>query len=867
MLERDRESRELLGASEAAAHGCGSVLLVSGEAGIGKTSLVRAFRDAVGRGVRVLVGACGDLMAPRALGALRDAAAGTGGPLEAALAEGASGEAVFAALSAELSRSGPAVLIVEDVHWADDATLDALTYLAGRIRDLGAVLVLTFRDDELAARHPLQRFLGTLIRTPVRRIPLPPLSPAAVAQLAAGAGRDPAALHAATGGNPFYVTEVLAATPGAVPETVADAVLARVRDLGDDCRTALEQLSVIPTHVGLRLAEDLLGDRLDALAEAEERGIVEVRDNGLAFRHELARRAIEGSLPALRRRTLDRAVVHALLAQRDPNRDRLLHHAVRAGDADTVAAHAPAAAREAARAGSHRQALAHFEAALRHPDRFTAAERAGLMDDYAWELYNAHRFASAVRAGQEAVRLYEPMNDPTALGEALVRLSRHHYMLGETDAANAAVDRAVRVLAAHECPLGRTQALSFALTHQGALLALAGHSERAEAVLGQARHLAARAERRDLVSLCLNYLGVARADLGEPDLALGRIRDGLATALRDGSYESAARAYTNLAELLYRFGDLTALDRCVAEGLAFTRECGFWSHAYNLEVHRCLSLMRRGDTPSAEQGLRALVEGVDDPGMLYVYSVPPHARLLARRGEPEAEELLTEAWQRALRQRSLPGLAYAGIACAEWAWLAGRPETAAAVRDELLPTLDRSGREPFRAELLWYTARSGLPVEPFEGCPEPYATALRGDWRTAAEGFAVAGAPYEQALELAESGEPGATLTAFRILDRLGATVAANLVRARLRTLGLRRVPRGPVPATRTHPAGLTARQSDVLKLLGEGRSNAQIAQALVLSVRTVEHHVAAILGKLGAASRHEATETARTAGLLTRRA
>ncbi|MFI6978938.1 ATP-binding protein [Embleya sp. NPDC050154] len=859
MLERDRELAELLAASDDAGHGWGSVVLVFGEAGIGKTSLVRAFTEAVGADVRVLVGACDDLMAPRALGALRDAAAGTGGPLERTLAEGAAGEAVFAAISAEMSQAGRVVLVVEDVHWADDATLDALTYLAGRVDDLGTVLVLTFRDDELGTRHPLQRLLGALTRARVRRLPLRPLSPDAVARLAAGSGRDPRTLHAVTCGNPFYVTEVLADTPGEVPETVADAVLARVRVLGEDCRTALEQLSVVPTHVGLRLAEELLGDRLDALAEAERRGIVEVRPEGLAFRHELARRAIEGSLPALRRRTLDRAVVRALLTRREPDRDRLLHHAVRSDDAETIAAHAPAAAREAARAGSHRQALTHFEAALRHPDRFTAADRAGLMDDYAWELYNAHRFTSAVRAGQEAVRLYEPSADPAAFGRALVRLSRHHYMTGETDAAEDAVSRAVRVLD----PLGRTPELASALTHQGALLALTGHSERAVHVLDQARRLAGEHGCPDLISLCLNYLGVARADLGEPAPALRCVRESLATALHAGSHESAARAYTNLAELLYRFGDLAGLDRCVEEGLAFTRECGFWSHAYNLDVHRCLALMRRGETASAEQGLRALVEGVDDPGMLYVYSVPPYARLLARRGDAGAEKPLIQAWHRALRQRSLPGLAYAGIAYAEWAWLARRPEAAGAVRDLLLPFLDRPGRESFRAELLWHLARSGPAAEPFEGCPEPYAASLRGDWRTAAEGFAAAGAPYEQALELAESGELGPTLTALGMLDRLGASAAADPVRARLRALGLRRVPRGPVPATRTHPAGLTARQSDVLELLAEGRTNAEIARHLVLSVRTVEHHVAAILDKLGATSRREATETARAAGLL----
>ncbi|NGO14482.1 AAA family ATPase [Streptomyces sp. HC44] len=859
LLERDREFGQLLAAVGEARAGHGSVAVVVGEAGIGKTSLVRAFTRAVSPGVRVLTGACDDLMAPRTLGPLRDAARGTKGPLERALAGDCAGQEVFAALSEDLSGAQPAVLVVEDVHWADDATIDALTHLVGRIGELGAVLVLTFRDDEVRADHPLQRLLGALVRAATVRIPLRPLSPAAVTSLAAGTGRDPQALYAVTRGNPFYVTEVLADAPGAVPDTVADAVLARGRLLGEDCLAALEQLSVVPTHVGLELADALLGDGLDALAEAEARGMVEVRPQGLAFRHELARRVIEHALPTLRRRALNRTVVHALRAQQRPDLDRLVHHAVQADDADAVVEYAPRAAREATRAGSHRQALTHFEAVLRHRDRFTPAERARLMDDYAWELFIAHRFADAVNAGREAVRLYGPLHDPVPLGEALVRLSRHLYMTGATDAAEEAAERAVHVLE----PTGHAPARSFALAHRGALFTLTGHSERAVPILYRARDLAGPAGRSDLVAMCLNYLGVAQADLCEPAHAQHRLRESLEMSLRKGHHESAARSFINLAELLYRFGDLAALDRYVDEGLTFTRERGFWAHAYHLDVHRCLSLVRRGETTAAEEGLRALVEDRHDLGMLHVYSVPPYARLLARRGEARAEALLAEAWRRALRQRSLPGLAYAGIAYAEWAWLSRRPDVATTVQDTLLPYLSQPGRAPFRAELLCYTARSGLPTEAFDGCPEPYAASLRGDWRAAAEGWAGAGMPYEQALELARSGEPDLTLRALRLLEDLGAHAAASLVRERLRSLGLRRAPRGPARGTRAHPAGLTARQSDVLDLVAEGLTNAQIAGRLVLSVRTVDHHVAAILGKLGASSRREAAKTAQTLGVL----
>ena len=155
----------------------------------------------------------------------------------------------------------------------------------------------------------------------------------------------------------------------------------------------------------------------------------------------------------------------------------------------------------------------------------------------------------------------------------------------------------------------------------------------------------------------------------------------------------------------------------MADGLAFTHERGFWSHAYNLEVHRCLLLLRRGDWDGAEEGLRGVVDAVDDPGMLFAYSVPWLGRLLARRGDPVAEGMLAAAWEQAQRHRLLLGLAYAGLARVEWAWLAGEPEVAERVGAVLLARTEHPGAAPFRGELLRYLARAGLPAESFDGLP------------------------------------------------------------------------------------------------------------------------------------------------------
>ena len=203
-----------------------------------------------------------------------------------------------------------------------------------------------------------------------------------------------------------------------------------------------------------------------------------------------------------------------------------------------------------------------------------------------------------------------------------------------------------------------------------------------------------------------------------------------------------------------------------------------------------------------------------------------------------------------------------GLACVEHAWLTGEPEGAAPFPELLLERTDRDGMLAQRGELMRYLRRLGLPAHDFAGCPDRYAAGIAGDWQAAAQLWEEAGDPYEHALELLESGQAEPTLEALSRLDALGAVPAGNLARRRLRELGVSRPPGRPLPRTRKNPAGLTDRQVEILRLIGTGMSNAEIAQQLVVSVRTVDHHVSAVLQKLGASSRREASDRIPALGL-----
>ncbi|HET9007507.1 MAG TPA: AAA family ATPase, partial [Actinomycetes bacterium] len=656
LLERDAELRRLRETLRGAGQGRGSVVLVSGEAGIGKTVLVRRFAREAAAQARVLVGACDDLVTPRTLGPFRDMARAQDAAL--ALAEavepGAGREAVFAAVHQELA-GRPTVLVVEDVHWADDATLDVLRYLAWRIPGLPCVLVLTYRD-ELGDDHPLRRVLGALPHRQVRRLGLRPLSVGAVEELAGGHGADAAAVLAVTAGNPFFVTEVLANPGVEVPATVRDAVLARLGGLSGPTQRALELLSTVPGQAERWLVERLLGDQLAALDEAERRGVLEADPGHVWFRHELARRAIERRLSSTARVACNRRVLAELARRPDVELSRLSHHAHQAGEPEAVVRHGLAAAREAAGAGAFHEALAHYELVLRWSAQLAAEQRAAVLEESVWVLYNLSRFDEAVARAGQVVRLAERIGEPARLGQALTTLSRMRYMVNDPAGSEEAVTRAVALLE----PLSDQPRLARAYTYLAAILKLTDRPDEAIALARRSLALGERTGQRDVVAHSLNYLGYALLDLGDPDGA-AHLRRSAEVARVASHYEYAQRAQTNLVEGLYRLGRFHELDQPLADGLAYAREYGFASHEYNLEAHRCMLLTLRGRWDEAEAGLRRLLAG-DDPGVLASFGLSALGRLLARKGDPAAGPLLERAWRTARRTNSVQAIALAGIA-------------------------------------------------------------------------------------------------------------------------------------------------------------------------------------------------------------
>jgi predicted ATPase len=440
LLEREQHLDQLRELLRQATAGQGSMVLVGGEAGVGKTTLADAFCREIAGTAELLRTSCDALSTPGPLGPVRDLAPALGLRIDQHSLDGEARDRLFReVLAVFAARPGPTVVIAEDAHWSDGASLELLRFLGRRVEGLPLLFVVTYRDDETGADHPLRLVLGDLATAPgVRRISVRPLSEAAVQEMASGSGRDAATLYRLTGGNPFFVVEVLASDGETVPATVGDAILARAARLSPEARAVLDVAAVIGATIDSDLLLSVAGPVLDEADECIARGLLRGTDDGLVFCHELAREAILSAIAPLRRRLLHARVLAALRQVLESERDlaRLAHHAEAARDRAAVLEFAVAAAEQAAALHAHREAAAQYARALRFGDALPAAERGRLLEERSVACYLSDLGEEAIAARREALEIWRALGDPLKEGENLRWLSQLHWL--ERDAAEAA---------------------------------------------------------------------------------------------------------------------------------------------------------------------------------------------------------------------------------------------------------------------------------------------------------------------------------------------------------------------------------------------------------------------------------------------
>lgn len=840
----------------------GHTVFLMGEAGIGKTSLVTQFRNDLASRAIAYQGGCDSLFTPQPLGPLHDIAPQLDAAFVHLLRHEKERSLIFSSLFEHLaSATTPVLFIIEDIHWADEATVDFIKFLSRRIVKLRCLFVLTMRDNELDARHALKILFGQLSTDTFTKLRLNPLSREAVEDLARARGHATGEkVFALTGGNPFYVSEVLAAGMTPIPERIKDSVLTAFHSKDEHTQDLWELLSVLPSRIDPSLVAKIEHAYPNVIESCLATGVIVNRNDTLSFKHELYRIAIEESISKYRRKRLHQRVLALLLGETGATLAQLVHHARFAEDHALVLELAPKAAKEAAAVGAHVEAAKLYKTAIEHaPKGYNGL--AILYAGYAYECYLINQISGALSAQESCLELYRAVGDPLRIGDTLRFLSRLQWFGGNRGKANTFAHEAVQVLE----QLSPTRELALAYSNFAQLNMLADNVPQTLHWGSKAIALAEELQDAEILCHALNNVGsILQKSPGHEEAGAAKLQESLAIAAAHGFHEHVARAQTNMGCFYVLIRKYDEGRKALEAGMRYCEEYDLLSWYYYIQGERTRLLLDTGLWLEAEQLALTLQNNADHFALTRIGALVTLARLNTRRGRfDEALGYLSIAKQLAAPTSEAYRMLPVMTAQLELCWTSGKPVNLDELKEAiaLLPDIRESWHY---AGVAYWMSHCAIPVAAHRDVqyPGPVALEQQGRYAEAAQAWKQLGCPFEHALALMECGEDQQR-AGLTLLDQLGAHATSDKLKTSLRVKGMRHIPRGPRESTRSNPAYLTGRQVEILALLEGGAQNKEIADKLFISPKTVDHHISAILAKLSVNSRTKAVAEAKKLGIL----
>jgi DNA-binding CsgD family transcriptional regulator/tetratricopeptide (TPR) repeat protein len=856
LIERDIFLALLQSKFENISEGEGHCVFVSGEAGIGKTSLVKTFCKELKKTSNIYLGTCDALFTPRPLAPLYDILLQIGKGLPENSGDIADRTAFFTRVFHELSnKKEPGLIIFEDIHWADEATLDFIKFLGRRITQLRYLFILTYRDNEIHSRHPLRNVLGQLNPDSFTHIQLLPLSRQAVEKMAEEKGYNGKEVYSISGGNPFYVNEILASYSDGIPDNIKDSILSVYNRQDEKTKHTWEILSVLPTGFEIRYLEKM--EPLYAVAIEQSLGskIIILKDGLLFFKHELYRRTIEMSLSPLVRVALNKKILDMFRENFEQNgeTERIIHHAKNANEYGFVVHYAPIAARQAAAVGAHIEASKLYLSAIEYYQGNDEDTLIQFYESYAYECYLTNRIREAIIYTGKSLTLWKKKNDTEKIGNSMRFLSRLWWFEGNREQAENFGGQAIEVL--DKQPSSRVKAMAYSNMSQLKMLS----DEAAECIFWGEKAIAIARELNDdeTLSHALNNVGAVQMRIqSSAQKGLDLLHQSLDIALKNSYHEHVARAYTNIGCNGVAMKDYISAKKAFEKGIQYCEERDLHSWTTYMLSWKARIDLETGNWKEAYSIADNLIKNENQPPVVKIGALAVAVKIKIRRGDHDVLALLLEEKTMAFEAMELQRIIPALSSLLEYEWLTGKIFIETDILDRIKAMIKHSHNVFGNSEFAFWLLKVRKQHLPLREIYEGYDVSSVTKSMKAAVVWEKLGCPYEQALALFE-GTDNDKRKAITIVHALGADAVYDKMKLEMRTSGIKSIPRGIRKTTQSNVALLTGRELDVLQLLKEGIQNKEIAARLFISAKTVDHHISSILFKLDVNSRSKAVREA----------